>query len=261
MERATAVKLNGWQPLLAKTTSWWEAALSFFYPNTCQICLNARAMAAEGYVCTGCRARPGAVQRIQAPFCARCGLPFPGDITGPFECSNCRELEFDFRYARAAVAAKGLVLDVIHRYKYSGAVWFEPFLGQLFAEVAAPVLQAEEWDWIVPVPLHPVKRREREFNQAEQMAKWLHRATQIPVVADALKRVTPTRTQTLLSRAERAANVSRAFALRPGREVQGRKVILVDDVFTTGATTQACAKALRRNGAEEICVWTVARGL
>jgi ComF family protein len=109
--------------------------------------------------------------------------------------------------------------------------------------------------------LHPVKKREREFNQAERLAQHLSLATGIPVDRRLLKRIVPTPTQTLLTRRQRAANVSKAFALCRGRELNGQRIVLFDDVLTTGATTNACAKLLRRNGSGEICVWTVARGL
>ena len=114
---------------------------------------------------------------------------------------------------------------------------------------------------IVPVPLHPLKKREREFNQAERLAARLGEATQVPVITRELLRVEPTRTQTLLTREQRATNVRRAFAVRVGCQLEGRRVILVDDVLTTGATTSACARALRIAGAREVQVWTVARGL
>ena len=113
---------------------------------------------------------------------------------------------------------------------------------------------------IVPVPLHGLKEQEREFNQAERLARRLGAATGIPVNARLLRRVTPTRTQTLLSRSERAANVRHAFAHREGHSARGRSIVLVDDVLTTGATTNACARVLRAAGASQVCVWTVARG-
>lgn len=241
--------------------SWSEAVLGFFYPNICQICRAERSTSRQGYVCQRCRSGRDGVRFIRAPFCSRCGLPFPGDITTEFECSNCRGAVPPFRYARAAVAARGLVLEVIHRYKYCGAVWFEPFLAELLIHRAGPELRSSEWDLIVPVPLHPVKKRQREFNQAERLARRLSEATGIPLEPRALKRVLATRTQTLLSRAERAANVEGAFRAGPEAGLEGSRVVLVDDVLTTGATTGACAKALRESGSEDVCVWTVARGL
>jgi competence protein ComFC len=235
------------------------AALAFVYPEVCQICGEERATSTEGFVCPHCWRQ---VRFIRPPFCERCGLPYEGHITTAFECTNCREMELHFSSARSAVAARGMVLEAIHRYKYQRALWFENFLADLLIREAAPVLSREKWDWIVPVPLHPTKQREREFNQAERLARHLSSATQIPMNTRLLKRVEPTRTQTLLTRQQRATNVRNAFALRErGRRFRGERMVLLDDVFTTGATTSACARVLRDAGAGEVCVWTVARGL
>jgi ComF family protein len=155
-----------------------------------------------------------------------------------------------------------MMLELIHRYKYQRAVWLEPFLADLLIRRAAPVLQTEKWDMIVPVPLHSLKEKEREFNQAERLARALGAASQIPVRPNLLCRVERTRTQTQLSRSERAANVHRAFACKKdSAALKGRRVVLVDDVLTTGATTSACAKILQSQGASDVCVWTLARGL
>lgn len=238
---------------------WWNAALAIVYPEVCQICRAERATVAGGYVCATCWRQ---VRFIRPPFCERCGLPFEGELTTTFECTNCREMELHFSSARSAVAAGGMVLEIIHRYKYQRALWFEPFLADLLIREAAPVLRGAAWDWIVPVPLHPAKQREREFNQAERLARHLAAATNIPVHARLLKRIEPTLTQTRLTRPERAANVRRAFALqKAGLDLPGARIVVLDDVFTTGATTSACARALKQAGAAEVCVWTVARGL
>jgi ComF family protein len=237
---------------------WFGATLAFVYPEVCQICDQERAAPAEGFVCARCRDQ---VKLIRPPFCERCGLPYEGDITTTFECTNCREMELDFRSARAAAAASGPVLEAIHRYKYQRALWFEPFLAGLLVSEAGSELRRERWDWIVPVPLHPAKEREREFNQAERLAVRLGAAIGIPVKTKLLRRIAATPTQTLLTRDRRAANMRNAFALRPGQKPAGRRIVLVDDVFTTGATTSACARALRKAGAGDICVWTVARGI
>jgi len=240
---------------------WVDAGLHFFYPEVCQICGNSRATPAEGYVCSQCWSRDGGIRFIKPPFCERCGLPYEGDITTVFECTNCREMDLHFRSARSAVVAGGLVLEVIHRYKYQRALWFEPFLADLLARQAGPVLRQEKWDMIVPVPLHSAKKREREFNQAERLASRLSATAHIPVNRRLLQRTQATRTQTRLTRPQRAANVRNAFAIRSGQPLHGERIVLVDDVLTTGATTSACAKALSAAGAGEVCVWTVARGL
>lgn len=237
---------------------WLNAGLALVYPEVCQVCRGARAGPTEGYVCGRCR---GEARYIEPPFCDRCGRPFEGDITTPFECASCREMEWHFHSARSAVVARDPVLEVIRRYKYDRALWFEPFLADLLLRAAGPVLGGHAPDLIVPVPLHPTKRREREFNQAERLAERLGAATGIPVNKRLLRRVLPTRTQTRLSRQERLANVRNAFAARQGVELNGERVVLLDDVFTTGATTNACAEALIAAGAGEVSVWTVARGV
>jgi len=238
--------------------SWLDAGLGFFYPDVCQLCYSESATAVEGYVGKRCGQ---AMRPIMPPFCECCGLPYEGDITTRFECGNCREMELHFQSARAAVVANPLVLEVIHRYKYQRALWFEPFLAHLLVHAAGPVVRSGNWDMIIPVPLHALKKREREFNQAERLAIRLSSALKIPVHTSLLRRVEPTQTQTLLSRQQRAANVRNAFAVRKDRSLDGERIVLLDDVLTTGATTSACARALKQVGAGDICVWTVARGL
>jgi competence protein ComFC len=237
--------------------STWDAALNLIFPPVCQICREERAGIQTGYVGGECWSQ---VRFVTAPFCQRCGLPYAGNVTGSFVCGNCEDVKFHFRFARSAVVANPLVLQVIHRYKYNRALYFEPFLADLLVRQAVPSLQYEKWDLIVPVPLHPAKEREREFNQAERLARHLSRATHIPVNASLLRRVKPTETQTHLNREERAGNVRDAFAPRGPEKLNGEKIILLDDVLTTGATTSACARVLRRAGAGDLCVWTVARG-
>lgn len=235
-----------------------NASLAFVYPEVCQLCGEARASVAECFLCAGCRA---AVRFITPPFCERCGLPVEGAITNSFECTNCRGQQWQFSSARSAVVARDQMLEILHRYKYQRALWFEPFLADLLIRQALPEISKQRWDWIVPVPLHPTKQREREFNQAERLARRLSLAAGVPLNSRLLRRVLPTRTQTLLSREERLANVRKAFVARQGACLQGKRIVLVDDVFTTGATTGACAKILRSAGAGEVCVWTVARGI
>jgi ComF family protein len=236
---------------------WLDAALGLLYPAVCQLCGQMRATADDGYVCEVCR---DSVRVIQRPFCERCGLPYEAEITGAFQCPNCLELELHFSSARSAVLARGATLEAIHRYKYRGGLWFEAFLGELLCKAAVPDLAHENWDMIVPVPLHHTRFRERGFNQAERMAECLSSATAIPVRRNALVRTKPTPTQTRLDRSQRAENVRRSFAMRELQNVDNCRIVLVDDVFTTGATTSACAKVLRAAGAADVCVWTVARG-
>jgi ComF family protein len=244
--------------LLKSLNGWINSGLSFLYPEICQICAENRATPDEGFVCAKCRSH---VRWIKPPICQCCGLPFEGAITNAFECGNCRDLEPNFVWARAAVASIDNVREVIHRYKYQRALWFEPFLAGLLVEAAAPQLAGQGWSRLIPVPLHPMREREREFNQAERLAARLSAATDIPLQRGLVQRNIPTRTQTQLTREERRANVRRAFSIARKQKLDGERIILVDDVLTTGATTSACAGVLLAAGAAEVCVWTVARGI
>lgn len=243
-------------------TKWAEALLSFFYPEVCQRCEKEPALPREGYIGTECRKQ---IRFTKSPYCERCGQPFEGEIATIFECSNCRSAKVHFSYARSVAAARDvvndLVFEVIRRYKYRRALWFEPFLAELLVTAAVPQLQQEKWDIVVPVPLHPRRRRQREFNQSENLAGYLAKALDLPLKAGVVRRIKDTESQTHLSREERAANVHGAFEVQDSKPLQKARVILIDDVLTTGATTNACAGVIRKAGAAEVCVWTVTRGI
>lgn len=236
----------------------FDRILALVYPHVCQLCGARPATPVQGFVCARCSRT---VRFIEPPFCKRCGLPYAGEIGVEFTCTNCRDLDLAFESARSAVLAHGTVLEIIHRYKYQRALWFEPFLGDLLIRKAQEVVRPGSWDALVPVPLYPARERHREFNQAHRLARLLGRALNLPVRARWLQRVRPTHTQTRLSRAGRADNMRDAFALHRNAGVSGLRCVLVDDVFTTGATTSECARILRDAGARAVCVWTVARGL
>ncbi len=235
-----------------------EALFRLVYPDRCQLCREEAASPAEGYVCGGCRR---GLRWVSAPFCDHCGLPFTGALDHTFECSNCRDRNFAFTRARAVVEATGVGRELVHRYKYQRALWFEPFFAELLCNRALPELAGQDWSGVVPVPLHPLKRREREFNQATRLGTLLASALRVPVREDLVHRPAPTVTQTRLSRAERERNVRRAFAAVGKPDLGGTRWIVVDDVFTTGATTDGVARVLRRLGAAEVVVWTLARGV
>jgi len=241
-----------------RAKSWLDAFLGFFYPEVCQYCGAERATAPEGFIGAHCQRHVTAISR---PMCERCGLPFDGHLSGPFACPNCRDRELAFESARSAVVARGMVLDLLHQYKYRGALWVEPFLASLLIRAARPALQQGGWDMIVPVPLHPAKQRRREFNQAARLARRLGRVCGLPVAENLLRRQRDTDSQTRLSRAARLDNVHKAFELRHDTPIRDRRIVLIDDVLTTGATTSACAQLLTHARARAVCVWTVARGL
>ncbi len=134
-----------------------------------------------------------------------------------------------------------------------------PTLGRLALEAWRSFLESETVDAVVPVPLYPRKEREREFNQAEEIARAMSPALKAPVRAKWLRRLRDTRSQTELKASDRRRNVRGAFAVRRPEEVRERRILLIDDVFTTGATIGECARVLRKAGAARILVATPAR--
>lgn len=157
----------------------------------------------------------------------------------------------------------------VHGFKYEGRFWLRRQLVDWLADGWADhfARDAAAWDALVPVPLHHLRHRERGFNQARVLAEGLSAACGVPVWND-LRRVRPTSKQSLLDRRHRLTNLRQAFALsrpfpglfRPPFELRGKSLVLIDDVFTTGATADACARVLLRAGAKRVAVLTVARG-
>ncbi len=184
-------------PAATQLKSWLNTGLALLYPEVCQLCKDEPATPREGFVGRQCWSQ---VRFIRPPFCDRCGLPYEGDITTTFVCTNCNDLKLYFSSARSAVVARTVVLEVIHQFKYSRALWFEIFLADLLVREAAPELRGQKWDYLVPVPLHSLKEREREFNQSALLARHLGRAANIPCHEKVLWRAASTATQTHLNR-------------------------------------------------------------
>jgi len=178
---------------------------------------------------------------------------------GALVCDDCR-LGRSFGKARAYGLFDGYLRDLLTRFKYSGQQALGAPLGQLLADTAAEHFDVEEYDVIVPVPLHRDRLAERGFNQAYLIAKPLAASARLPVVA-AVERILSSAAQVGLKGAQRKGNVRDAFGLHPRRRTQvaRRRVLLVDDVLTTGATAEECARVLKSAGAAEVDVVTVAR--
>ena len=196
--------------------------------------------------------------RLERPFCERCAEPFPRPVAESFVCANCGEREWSLSRLRAAYLEKGSVRETILGFKYRQQFHLRPWLGRWLEDGFRKYYADEKWDALVPVPLHPERRRKRGFNQSEEIATWLARRVGIPVM-EGLRRVRPTVPQARLSRAERLRNLRGSLALAGGFDPRGKRLVICDDVFTTGATADACARILRRAGAEEIVALTVAR--
>ena len=238
---------------------WGRGALDLVYPLRCPGCRAALpAGAATGNFCAGCEEQ---FRAIEPPFCQVCAEPFPGEIAGDFTCPNCsgRQQAYDFAVCRWL--SRGPVREVIHRLKYER----EPSMRLPLARLMMPALQdvrLANSSWLmVPVPLHPRKKRERRYNQSAELARTLARLTGLPW-CDALRRIRYTDSQAGLDRDGRLKNLKGAFIVAPraAAKVTGRDILLIDDVLTTGATAHECALTLRKGGAGRVAVLTVARG-
>jgi ComF family protein len=230
------------------------AIASLLYPPVCTIC---SAMVPPGeYLCQECDAK---ATRIAPPFCAKCSEPFEGAITGTFTCANCAHRTIHFDAAVAAYRGRGIVRRIIHDFKYGRQIHLRHLVGRwLRGALDDPRLRGRGFDVIVPVPLHPTRKRERGFNQASLLAELL--SAQISIQSrPLLERIRYTTTQTALDRAERMENLHNAFRLRKNMNVRDLRVLLIDDVLTTGSTLSECARVLKDAGVISVHAATAAR--
>ncbi|MBI2217098.1 MAG: ComF family protein [Candidatus Rokubacteria bacterium] len=239
--------------------AWVLAAIDLVFPALCPVCSAALGAGRRDPLCGACWR---AIERVRAPLCELCGLPFPGFGTPADEgtlvgrCQACATAPPPFAWARAGGIYAGALRDAIHAFKFGGKQPLARPLAGLVLEQARAWLSAGVAA-LVPVPLAPARERERGFNQALLLAERLGAEAGVAVRPRWLRRTRPTAPQADLTAVERSRNVRGAFAATPA--VRGLEVVLVDDVFTTGATVAECVRALRAAGARRVGVLTVAR--
>jgi len=232
--------------------AWTGALLDLVFPPFCPVCQGRLGEGRRDPLCGRCWR---SLERIAGPVCRVCGL----SMTVPGICGACRRRRPLFAYARAATRYGETAREALHAFKFAGKRSLAAPLAELLAELGPAALPAGPPDLIVPVPLHPRRERERGFNQALLLARRVGRAWNLPVRSDVLRRTAATPPQTELGVEARRANVRGAFALRRPELVAGRHIMVVDDVFTTGATVGECARCLRQAGAATVGILTVAR--
>ncbi len=196
-----------------------------------------------------CRACFEALPCVGNPVCGRCGLP---TAFATFVCEQCKNVDFGFESARAPLKYEGVGKKIVHALKYRG---YKRIVERLAVPLMLQVLGDDRFDAVVPVPLHRSRLRKRGFNQAELLARGVAQKIKAPL-SDTLEAVRSTRDQVELSAAQRRANVAGAYSATV--PVRGT-ILLVDDVFTTGATMSACSAALLRAGATEIHALSLCR--
>lgn len=228
-------------------------ALDIALPTLCVLC---REPVAGDGVCAACWSK---LSFIAPPYCERLGIPFVYD-PGPGVLSmQAIAAPPAYHRARAAVRYDDAARMLVHHLKYHDRTDLAPTMGRWMARAGAELLT--QADALVPVPLHWRRGFSRRFNQSGALARAISRTSGVPVAGDALRRIRPTEHQVGLTRVQRASNVQGAFKVPQERrsDVQGRRIILIDDVLTSGATADACARALLRAKAAEVNLLVFAR--
>jgi ComF family protein len=222
----------------------WASLTDLLFPPQCGGC-----RAAGSLWCAACRVE---VKPVEAPWCEKCGEP----NTPARLCSKCRAQPLQIEKIRSVALFLGPLRQGIHRFKYERLAGLADPFGALLADYWRANLLAA--DWLVPVPLHPSRERDRGYNQSNLLAQRLAAKVGLPVSAHGLRRTRVTAVQMELNAAQRKDNVAGAFACDDVR-LRGARVIVIDDVCTTGATLDACAEALLKTGAASVMGLTLAR--
>lgn len=228
--------------------------LDVVLPPRCPACREI--VPADGVFCAACWRQ---IDYLTEPVCACCGRPFPYDVGKDAICGDCAATPPPYRTARAAVAYNDASAGLVLGLKYGDRTHLARIMAGMMARVAANPLASGAL--VVPVPLHPRRMRRRLFNQAALLARALAKGTNAEVGLDILHRRRDTPPTRGMSRVQRARNVAGAFRVMPKAKARlaGRNVLLVDDVMTTGATVEACARALLRAGSPIVDIVTFAR--
>lgn len=258
LPRSTRADARSWirstlATLRTASASIPRLALEIALPTLCVSCREP--VSGEG-VCAECWSK---LSFIEKPYCERLGIPFVYDPGPGLLSMEAIAAPPAYSRARAAVRYDDVARSMIHALKYQDRIDLAPTMGRWMARAGSELLQ--QADALVPVPLHWKRSWSRRYNQSGALARIIGKASDVPVLPDTLQRIRPTEQQFGLSKSERARNVQGAFAVPPAKKsaIHGRKIVLIDDVLTSGATVDACARALLRAKAASVDVLVFAR--
>jgi len=228
------------------------------FPPVCIVC---------GHLLRGNRASPfcdeclSQITFITGPVCDICGIPFGTQEGETHCCGACVVDPPPYSCARAVGAYKGALLEAIHLFKYrkDAGMGMGKHLGAFMAAWACDSLSPADYDAVVPVPLHHNRLKERGFNQSALLAREIARTFSLPLDLSTLRRKHNRLPQVGMGRTERRRNTKGVFEVKGEKNIYRKRLLLVDDVFTTGSTAGECARLLRRHGALEVSVFTLAR--
>ncbi|MBI5093993.1 MAG: ComF family protein [Candidatus Hydrogenedentes bacterium] len=241
-------------------TDWMAATRNLALPIFCKLCDRRLLTEDNGFFCPECWERS---PRIERPFCSMCGRPHRGaagfGFQTNFPCAECRAKKSPaVRRVFGAASYDGAIAEAIKLFKFHDKPRLARPLAALMEEFAAREVDCPSYALLVPVPLHPVRERERGFNQSRLLAQAIQQCFPNAQLDESLRRIRPTRVQSRLTgERERRSNIAGAFAVM-GDDLNGKTVLLIDDVVTTGGTVEECAKALLRAKAGAVDVMAVA---
>ena len=228
-----------------------QTFIGLFFPKICLNC-EKRLEKNDQFLCSNCLESLNFLEDI----CPVCGAPKTGG-----KCWVCKTNNFHFEKARSLFMFNKIVQKLIHEFKYNEMTRIAKFFGEYSQEYLNKYQPFDHIDYIAPVPLHTVRKRDRGFNQAEFLTKEISKNMGWQHVPTLIKRKRFTETQTKLKKAKRKDNVSNAFSVNPKINIKGRNILLIDDVFTTGATTNSIAEVLKEKQANKVFVFTIGRAL
>ncbi len=248
-----------WRPTLPFNFSLrkWGAVLgNILLPNTCYGCKRDLSWQEKSPLCPDCVKQ---LQGVGPLYCVRCGKPLPDGGAHCYDCRGHKEKTYTCKIIRSAYVFQDPLRALIHAFKYAGQDHLASYLAQLMYAQWRNYPVLHEAQLLLPVPLYKKKYTQRGYNQSALLARELGYFVQKPVDLTSLVRMRHTPSQTKLGRQARFANMKNAFLCVQPSAVKGRKVLLIDDVATTGATLEACAHALRAAGAKKVMAYTLAR--
>jgi len=234
-----------------------QGLLHLVFPSDCAICQTPLRHEGIPFICQSCWEK---LSPLPGPFCPQCGRPFASPValihSPAHTCGACRQHPPAFTRAWSLYAYRSPLKEALALFKYQGKVVLGYPLAHLLVQ-HLPVLPSIEV--IIPVPLHAQRLREREFNQSALLANPLSQHLDRPLILGQLTRTRQTRPQTSLTRKERLSNLRGAFAVKKPETIQGKTILLIDDVMTTGTTLHECAATLRAAGSGQVYGLTLAR--
>lgn len=230
--------------------------LGLIFPSRCLICESPLHPMRE---CPLCPEHFRQIRVVEPPVCSRCGRKMFGESVEALVCAECRSRRTFHDSGYSACAFADPLRDLIHLFKYRKKRYLSSFLGRLLVDSIRERPEMAGYDAIIPVPLHWRRRWTRGFNQALDLARPLSKRLGIPIIKGNLRRVRYTKPQVRLLSKERESNIKNAFRLRDPAKVAGKRLLLLDDVITSGATLNECARVLKGAGASWVAIVTLAQ--